>query len=184
MSRMYPAMLRLEGKRCVVIGAGRVAARKIARLLESGAQVVAVAPSFDPILDKIDPRGRIKREVRPYRRGDLVGAMLAFVADPRAIAGVVAAFVVLPAVLYLAYRWGFGVLIDATGDHRTRPWLMAAAAIVFTIGLGQRLDERVPQSPAVAEPVSWVWARQARQFAIEASGAGLSALSREFERKS
>jgi hypothetical protein len=105
-----------------------------------------------------------------------VGAMLAFVADPRAIAGVVAAFLVLPAVLYLAYRWAFGVLIDAAGDGVSRPWLMAGAAIVFTIGLGQRLDERVPQSPSVVEPVSWVWARQARQFAIEASGAGLSAL--------
>lgn len=80
MSRSYPAMLRLDGKRCVVIGAGKVAARKIAKLLESGALVVAVAPSFDPIFEKLDPRGRIKRETRPYRRGDLAGAMLAFAA--------------------------------------------------------------------------------------------------------
>jgi hypothetical protein len=34
----------------------------------------------------------------------------------------------------------------------------------------------VPQSPAVVEPVSWVWARQVGQFAFEASGAGLTAL--------
>jgi precorrin-2 dehydrogenase/sirohydrochlorin ferrochelatase len=40
----YPVVLRLEGKRCLVVGGGPVAAHKAAGLLASGARVRLVAP--------------------------------------------------------------------------------------------------------------------------------------------
>lgn len=105
-----------------------------------------------------------------------VGAMLAFVADPRALAGVAAAFVVVPLLLYLPYRWAFGQLISAASQPRRRRPLRALAAAVLVIGLVQAADEGVPRPIAVVEPVTWVWARQARQYVVEASGRGLHEL--------
>jgi len=42
----YPLMLKLQGKKCVIIGGGSVAARKLATLGAAGAVVTVVAPSF------------------------------------------------------------------------------------------------------------------------------------------
>ena len=42
----YPAMLRVAGKNCVIIGGGAVAARKLATLLDTEANVTVVAPLF------------------------------------------------------------------------------------------------------------------------------------------
>ena len=46
----YPAILKLEGKKCVIIGGGQVAARKLATLCEAGALVTVVAPEFCDLL--------------------------------------------------------------------------------------------------------------------------------------
>ena len=42
---MYPIVLRLEGRRVVVVGGGAVAARRVPALLQAGADVVVVDPS-------------------------------------------------------------------------------------------------------------------------------------------
>lgn len=42
----YPAMLRVHGKHCVIIGGGKVAARKLRSLLSAGALVTVIAPEF------------------------------------------------------------------------------------------------------------------------------------------
>lgn len=42
----YPAMLNLKDKKCIIIGGGSVAARKLAALAKAGAAVTIVAPSF------------------------------------------------------------------------------------------------------------------------------------------
>lgn len=46
----YPVMLKLQDKKCIIIGGGVVAARKLATLCEAGAQVTCIAPSFAPEL--------------------------------------------------------------------------------------------------------------------------------------
>ena len=102
-----------------------------------------------------------------------VGAMLAFVATPWVIAGVLAALVLVPLLLYLPIRWSLDRVIAATGEARLRRVLVALSIGVLVVGGVQRLDERVPQFPGVATPVTLVWASQARQFAYEWSGAGL-----------
>ena len=77
----YPVNLDLRGRRALVVGGGSVAARKVADLLASGAQVTVVAPeAVDEIAD--DHRGRWHR--RPYRRGDVASYRLVVTAtgDP------------------------------------------------------------------------------------------------------
>lgn len=89
--RLYPAMLRVEGQRCVVIGGGKVAQRKIERLLEAGADVTVVAPTLSPELARWADQGSLRCERRPYRRGDLSGAALVFAAtDSRQVNAAVA----------------------------------------------------------------------------------------------
>lgn len=49
----YPAMLRVAGKNCVIIGGGAVAARKLATLLAAEAKVTVVAPLFCDEVQKL-----------------------------------------------------------------------------------------------------------------------------------
>jgi precorrin-2 dehydrogenase / sirohydrochlorin ferrochelatase len=77
---LYPINLVIEGRRCVVVGGGPVATRKVEGLIAAGAAVVVVAPQ---ICDPIRALG-VEVVPRPYRRGDLDEAWLAIVAtdDP------------------------------------------------------------------------------------------------------
>lgn len=44
----YPVMLNVEEKKCVIIGGGIVAARKLKTLAAAGAEITVIAPSFCP----------------------------------------------------------------------------------------------------------------------------------------
>ncbi|TAK04361.1 MAG: bifunctional precorrin-2 dehydrogenase/sirohydrochlorin ferrochelatase [Candidatus Manganitrophaceae bacterium] len=76
----YPLFLNLKGRPVVVIGGGAVAERKIATLLKAGAAVTMIGPTLTPRLARWEAAGRIIVFRRPYRRGDLKGALLAFTA--------------------------------------------------------------------------------------------------------
>jgi siroheme synthase-like protein len=76
----YPLVLELTGRRCVVIGGGPVAERKVDGLLAAGASITVVSPKLTGALESLVTRGEIRVERRRYRRGDLAGACLAFVA--------------------------------------------------------------------------------------------------------
>lgn len=71
----YPVVLRIEGRPCLVVGGGPVAARKVTDLFECGADVTVVAPDIDPSIDALrawaeqhDRRLHVER--RPYRDGE------------------------------------------------------------------------------------------------------------------
>ena len=80
MSRYYPAYLDLDGRRCVVIGAGEIAERKVTQLLASGADVMLVSPSATPELERLAESGELRWIRRAYVHGDLAGAVLAVAA--------------------------------------------------------------------------------------------------------
>lgn len=80
MDRLYPVMLRLEGERCLVIGGGKVAERKVRGLLEAGAEVCVVAPHLTPGLEQLAAEGMIGAVRREYREQDLEGAKLVYAA--------------------------------------------------------------------------------------------------------
>ena len=74
MSGYYPIFLDVRDRLAVVVGGGRVAARKVSGLVEAGARVRVVAPRLAAGL------GAQEVQRRSYRRGDLKGAVLAFAA--------------------------------------------------------------------------------------------------------
>jgi precorrin-2 dehydrogenase/sirohydrochlorin ferrochelatase len=78
--KYYPVFLQVTGRRCVVIGGGEVAERKVASLLAAGARVAVISPSLTPGLARRLAEGAIEYVARPYRRGDLAGALLAYAA--------------------------------------------------------------------------------------------------------
>jgi siroheme synthase-like protein len=68
-------VLRVEGRPCLVVGGGPVAARKVADLFECGAEVTVVAPDIDPSIDRLAATagadGRVLHlERRSYRDGE------------------------------------------------------------------------------------------------------------------
>lgn len=73
--KYYPIFLNIEGKRCVVIGGGRVAKRKIEGLLRARADVVVISPNLDEELKKM-----VLWINREYKNGDLDGAFIAIAA--------------------------------------------------------------------------------------------------------
>jgi siroheme synthase-like protein len=80
----YPVNLVVAGRRCVVVGGGRVAARKIESLLAAGAVVHVVAPSLDERVQSWADAARLTVDRRPFSAADLDGAWLATTAtgDP------------------------------------------------------------------------------------------------------
>lgn len=71
---LYPINLRVAGHRCLVVGAGTVAAQKIGGLLDCDAEIVVVAPEILPPVEALADRIEIVR--RRYRPEDLVGMRL------------------------------------------------------------------------------------------------------------
>ncbi|MEU8267359.1 uroporphyrinogen-III C-methyltransferase [Sphaerisporangium sp. NPDC049002] len=76
MSSPYLLGLRLNGRRVLVVGGGRVAQRRVPTLLDAGASVTLVSPSVTPALDDLIADGLITWERRRYQVGDCDGSWL------------------------------------------------------------------------------------------------------------
>jgi precorrin-2 dehydrogenase/sirohydrochlorin ferrochelatase len=73
----------LRGKSAVVVGGGRVAARKCLTLVRSEALVTVISPELSPALRRISACVRISHIAKDYSEGDLKGASLVFAATDR-----------------------------------------------------------------------------------------------------
>lgn len=78
---LFPAFLKLAGRRVVVVGGGRVAGSKVRALLDAGADVTVVAPE---VSDQIANAGVVYVR-RPFEARDLDGAWLVVAAAPPAV---------------------------------------------------------------------------------------------------
>jgi precorrin-2 dehydrogenase/sirohydrochlorin ferrochelatase len=78
-------MVDLTGRRCLVVGGGTVAERKVTLLLECGADVEVVSPATTVRLAALATAGRVRLRRRPVRPADIPGAFLVVVAtdDPQ-----------------------------------------------------------------------------------------------------
>jgi precorrin-2 dehydrogenase/sirohydrochlorin ferrochelatase len=82
----YPVNLVLDGRRCLVVGGGKIALRKVEGLLACGGRVTVVAPRVEADLRALDAT----IEERPWRPDDLDGMWLAIAAtDDPAVNGAV-----------------------------------------------------------------------------------------------
>ncbi len=66
MTVLYPLYLRLNGEKCLVVGGGNVAARKVQSLLESGADVTVVSPELTSKLSELKKQQKITHLEQEY----------------------------------------------------------------------------------------------------------------------
>ena len=91
MAAYYPVFLDLQGKRCVVVGGGQVAERKVHGLLRCHAEVAVVSPDATPSIRDLAENGQLVWHRRTYQESDLQGAFLAIAAtDQEAVNGAIA----------------------------------------------------------------------------------------------
>ena len=76
----YPIFLDLSQRRCVVIGGGAVAERRIGGLLAAGAKVTVISPVITATLKKLAAHGELNHVGRAYATGDLADYDLVFAA--------------------------------------------------------------------------------------------------------
>jgi siroheme synthase-like protein len=82
----YPVTLNLQGKKALVVGAGRVAYRKARHLLRCGAKLTLLAKNFHPLFEKLfREHPGLTRLKKGYLAEDLEGMFLVIAAtgDPR-----------------------------------------------------------------------------------------------------
>ena len=80
----YPLFADLHGRRCLVVGGGPVAQRKVITLCSYGAEVTVVSPRLTRRLSRLARTGQIRHIARRFRPTDLAGVWLAYAAtdDP------------------------------------------------------------------------------------------------------
>ena len=82
----YPVSLVLDGRRVLVVGGGKLATRRVADLLETGARVEVVSPTVSPEIAAWADEDRVSVALRPFEGGDVSGAWLCVAAtDDRAV---------------------------------------------------------------------------------------------------
>jgi siroheme synthase-like protein len=157
---LYPVNLVLAGRSCLVVGAGRIAARKAEGLADAGAVVRVVGTVVGPQVRALP----VTWEERPYRRQDLAGVWLAVAAtgDPEVNRAV------------RADGDAAGVWVNAADDPPscsfTLPAVVRQGPVMVTVSTGGH-------SPALA---SWLKSHVAAELGPEwATLAGLFAEARD-----
>jgi siroheme synthase-like protein len=147
----YPVNLVVDGRRCVVVGAGRIAARKIDALLDAGARVHVVAPEVGEEVGAWAHAGRLTLDRRRFTASDLDGAWLATTATG------------VPDVDHAVYEAGEarGVWVNSADDPANCSFTLMSVVrrgdLVVTVGTGGR-------SPALA---AWLRRRLADELGPE-----------------
>jgi precorrin-2 dehydrogenase/sirohydrochlorin ferrochelatase len=72
----YPIFLNTHGKKCVVVGGGQVALRKVKALLDAGAKVEVISPDICLEMASLVENKGILIEKRLFQTGDIEGAMV------------------------------------------------------------------------------------------------------------
>jgi precorrin-2 dehydrogenase len=133
----YPVQLVVAGRRCVVVGAGRIAARKIDALLAAGADVHVVAPEIGDEVRAWAENGRLAVSEREFAPSDLDDAWLATTATG------------VPAVDHAVFEAGEArrIWVNSADDPANCSFTLTSVVrqgdLVVTIGTGGR-------SPALA----------------------------------
>ena len=80
MTSMFPMFMKLAGKQCLVVGAGKVGEPKIGGLIDTGARIHVVAIAASDQVREWANAGKIELELRAFSSSDLDGKFLAVVA--------------------------------------------------------------------------------------------------------
>lgn len=72
----FPLFVSLEEQLAVIIGGGKIAARRAAALLPFGCRITVIAPEICPELESLSEENSITFIRRCYQSGDFVGACI------------------------------------------------------------------------------------------------------------
>ena len=80
MTNLFPMFMKLAGKQCLVVGAGKVGEPKIGGLIETGARIHVVALEASRQVREWADAAKIELELRAFSENDLDGKFLAVAA--------------------------------------------------------------------------------------------------------
>ena len=80
MASLFPIFLAMDAKRCVVIGGGQVAERKVENLLEYSVEINVISPEATPRLQSWAENHQVNWMAREFQPTDIQGAFLVFAA--------------------------------------------------------------------------------------------------------
>jgi len=78
--KTFAANLMLAGRRCLLVGGGKIAGRKLKLLLDAEAKVVVVAPEIAPSIEELCRKTGAEILLREFQDSDVDGAFMAFAA--------------------------------------------------------------------------------------------------------
>jgi len=170
---IYPVGLVVKGRRCLVVGGGRVAARKIGGLLACGAAVTMVAPEVHVAIGELTAAGVIAAigesplevKIRPYRSGEATDYLLAVAATGEASVDEVVHRDALAA----------GVWVNVADDASRCTFILPAVARDGTVSIAV--------STAGASPALAGWLRDRIVLALGPNLGDLAALLEEGRRR-
>jgi precorrin-2 dehydrogenase / sirohydrochlorin ferrochelatase len=81
-TNLFPMFLKLDGRRCLVVGAGNIAESKIESLVRAGARVRVVAPEATAKVRALARGRKVAWLRRGFRAKDLQGLFLVVAATP------------------------------------------------------------------------------------------------------
>lgn len=84
MRNFYPIFVDVSNRKCVVVGGGQVAERRVKSLLDCGALVKVVSPKLSKNLELLAEKKLIETVKQDFRPGDLEGTLLAIAASNQA----------------------------------------------------------------------------------------------------
>lgn len=160
----FPLFLNLRGRRVLVVGAGLVAARKIALLLSAGARITVVAKSAHPSVRAQADQGHVTLHLCPFEAQWLQGVWLVIAAtNDEALNAAVAQAAA-------ARQLWCNVVDDAARSSAQVPAIVDRAPVTIAISSGgaapviaRRLRERIE---SLVEPsIAWLTALARRQRA-------------------
>jgi len=170
---IYPVGLVVKGRRCLVVGGGRVAARKISGLLACGAAVTMVAPEVHVAIGELTAAGVVAAidesplevQIRPYRSGEAANYLLAVAATGEASVDEVVHRDALAA----------GVWVNVADDASRCTFILPAVARDGTVSIAV--------STAGASPALAGWLRDRIVLALGPNIGDLAALLEEGRRR-
>ena len=136
----YPINLNIKDKKCIVIGGGIIATRKIKSLLVAQAQVLVISPQVTSIIQTLIDNQKINYIARDYQAGDIKGCFLVICAtNNKAVNKMIAEEAESLGLL-------FNVIDDSTDSNFTVPAVIRRNDLLLTVSTNGK-------SPAVAKQI-------------------------------
>ena len=136
----YPINLNIKDKKCVVIGGGIIATRKIKSLLAAQAQVFVISPQVTSIIQTLIDNQKINYIARDYQAGDIKGCFLVICAtNNKKVNKMIAEEAESLGLL-------FNVIDDSTDSNFTVPAVIRRNDLLLTVSTNGK-------SPAVAKQI-------------------------------